>query len=79
MRIKQMNQLPRAERKPYNYLNKCTPDHPPLGGFMLVGHGQMPLYRCELLTNWRGDELLSVDVRRLVSNLHGHADGGTMD
>ena len=36
MRIKQMNQLPRAERKPYNYLNKCTPDHPPLRGFMLL-------------------------------------------
>ena len=35
MHIKQMNQLPCADRKPYNYINKCAPDRPPLGGFML--------------------------------------------
>ena len=37
MHIKQMNQLPCADRKPYNYINKCAPDRPPLGGFMLHG------------------------------------------
>ena len=35
MHIKQMNQLPCADRKPYNHINKCAPDRPPLGGFML--------------------------------------------
>ena len=38
MHIKQMNQLPCEDRKPYNYINKCAPDRPPLGGFMLWSH-----------------------------------------
>ena len=59
MRIKQMNQLSRAERKPYNYLNKCTPDHPPLGGFMLIEQKQPILYSCGSV---RGTELLKERV-----------------